>query len=566
MPHPFRWLEARIADYQSGLYELLPHLVREMFVSMVIVTAAFIFGGPIIGGLSLGVPIYCAIVFAINYHSHDRVSRRKGHRLQREEKARRKADELRERSFSGDPGILWGKLRIPTRDSEKNFLIVGNIGSGKTLAIRTLMKDQLPLIHQTSGRRALIYDSKQDSLQSLVGMGLHCPLHLFNPFDERGVAWHLADDIDSIPIANTFAEYLIPCSPHATQKYFEEAPQALLAAVLQVFLKVSPGNWTFRQLLLVMQSMDRIEQIAAKDHDAHETVQAILSQIGPRGRGNLLSTIVAKTRQYKTIAACWESARGRVSVKQWLRESSILVLGNYEPAKAEINRLASMFVDRLSKEVLSMPENSGKQTWLFFDELTEAGELRGLDSIVFRGRSKGCVSVLGFQDIGALYDSYGRERGDAFISQCGNRLYLHMKSPETAAWASRSIGKREAFLEDEHGRLANEDVVPAEHFFKLPETNPHTVGMHGVYANGSLGCWTAHYAPQELWPLLPMEDKRVESFRVVPASRFELRPWSEADSRQFGISGNGPSEDGAGQKPLRPQDDDPLRGVGRIST
>ncbi|WP_428305416.1 type IV secretory system conjugative DNA transfer family protein [Lacipirellula sp.] len=565
MLRPFRWLEARIADYQNGLYELLPHLVREMLICTVLVILAFIFGGPIIGALSLCLPLYTAVLFTLNYFNHERLSRRKGHRLQRDDRVRRKAHELCERSCPGDPGILWGKVRIPTKDSEKNFLIVGNIGSGKTLAIRTLMKDQLPLVNPATGRRALIYDSKQDCLQSLAGMGLRCPMHVFNPFDERGVAWDMAQDIDSIPIANTFAEYIIPSSPHATQKYFEEAPQALLAAVLQVFLKMSPGRWTFRQLLLVMQSIERIEQIAAKDHDAHETVQAILSQIGSRGRGNLLSTIVAKTRQYKTIAACWESARGRISVKQWLRESSILVLGNYEPAKAEINRLASMFIDRLSKEVLSLPENSGRQTWLFFDELTEAGELRGLDSLVFRGRSKGCVSVLGFQDIGALYEAYGRERGDAFISQCGNRLYLHLKSPETAEWASRSIGKRESFLEDQHGRLNTEDVVPPEHFYRLPETNPHTVGMHGVYVNGSLGCWTAHYAPPELWPLLPTENRQVESFRLVPQSRYELQPWSENDARQFGILFPSSPANSDGPKGPHFEEEGPLSGMRRFT-
>jgi hypothetical protein len=237
------------------------------------------------------------------------------------------------------------------------------------------------------------------------------------------------------------------------------------------------------------------------------------------------------------------------------------VLGNYEPARSEINRLASMFVDRLSKEMLSLPDNTGKRTWLYFDELTEAGELQGLSNLILRGRSKGSVAVLGFQDIGSLYKAYGREAGEGFISQCGNRAYLHLKSHETAQWASASLGKREAYLENAAGNLESQWVVPAEHFYRLPEANLHSTGLHGIYVNGSLGCWTAQYTPAELRELLPEENKKVEAFKPVPSSHCELRPWSADDSRQFGIPHQGSGGGARGDS----DEDDPLGGLGRVT-
>ena len=559
----FRWLVARKADYDSGMYELLPHIVRNAFYSLAIVVGAFIFGGPLIGVASLAVPVYVFFFFAMKYYEHERVSPRKGHRLQREDKVREKARKLREKNFPGDRGILWGKARISTKDSEKNFLVVGNIGSGKTLAIRMLMQDQLPLIRPGSNCRALVYDSKQDAVQVLAGMVLYCPVYIFNPFDQRGVAWDLAKDIDSIPVAETFAEYLIPKSSRASQPYFEDAPRLLLAAVLEVFIRVCPGRWTFRQLLLVMQSIERIEQVSAKNQDSYESVQAVLDKIGPRGRGNLLSTIVSKLRPYKTIAACWDGASASISVKRWLHEPSIIVLGNYEPARAEINRLASMFVDRLSKEILSSPENSDSRTWLYLDELTEAGELQGIDSLVLRARSKGCISVLGFQDIGALYNVYGREQGEAFVAQCGNRLYRHLKSHETAQWASRSIGQRQAFVESDGHVGGAEYVVPPEHFYKLPEANLHSSGVHGIYMNGSLGCWTAHHSPKDLKERLPQADPHVERFKLIDSARCEIRPWSEDDAGMFGIAYL-PSRAADQTHDADDREDDPLAGVGRV--
>jgi hypothetical protein len=543
--NPIERLDDFLISYRTRCYGLIPSFVLNALMCLVaLALGAFADFAWRLSGIGKAAAIfYCAytIVFlALAYTRRKRLNPHRGHFLKKESIARRFASRLLAAHHQGERGVLWGNLRIPTEDIEKMFMVVGNIGSGKTLTFRLLMADQLPLLRPGSDRRALIYDSKQDCVQILAGMRLSCPMFILNPLDERHVAWDIARDIDDNFAASTFAAHLFPDNPHASTKFFDDAPRSIAAAVLQAFIDIAPGKWTLRHLVLVLQSEDLIRLIASKNPLSWQRVHKYLKGDNPRERASILSSIDSKISKFMEIAACWDSANKRISIRDWLDPRSsignaILVLGNYEPARTEIDLANQLFVDIVRKYSMALSESRERLTWLFLDEFPEAGKFDGFKSLVLRGRSKRIISVIGLQDVSTLYSIYGREETDGFLPQIGNRAYLHLKSHNNARWASDSINRFAPDFDAVEEGDEYRDAVPPQYFQKLPEADLTSAGLHGLYMNGHVGIWEAHYSAEQLRTLLPRPEKSVPPFKLIDKARTKLKPWSREDAELFGV-------------------------------
>ena len=148
----------------------------------VLYRVCFVAAGWFFGGWQFAIPV--AVIVGLSLFpwigqvqsAIRRESGARGRKLQNPKDVRRKCDERRK----GGRGVLWGRMRIADKDATNHFCVVGAVGSGKTLTIRMLLRDQLPLLQPRSDRRALIYDPKQDMVQvissALTGTDKHCPI------------------------------------------------------------------------------------------------------------------------------------------------------------------------------------------------------------------------------------------------------------------------------------------------------------------------------------------------------------------------------------------------------
>jgi len=460
-----------------------------------------------------------------------------------------------------DPGLFWGGLRLPSEAATTHFCVTGATGSGKTITIRFLMQSVLPKIESGTNSRALVYDAKQDILSILSGMELKCRVITLNPFDERSAAWNMAADITSPATAQQIATILIPENKHASQPFFSDAARHLLTGVFISFIRTCPEAWTLRDVILAMKSRGRLCEVLGRVPETRDLLENLKNDITAQ---NIMSTIQTRLQRYEFIAATWDRAGESINLRDWLNGEYILVLGNDEATRSALDAINQVIFKRLSELALAESESETRRTWVFLDEVREAGELQGLSSLLTKGRSKGVCVVLGFQDIEGLREVYGSKVANEIIGQCANKAILRLESPETAQWASSLFGVNESIVTTRsqsigsgtsngrggEGAFAStnqstsqsfvkaENVLPSE-FMNIAPTTRKT-GLTGYYQSPYVGAYSVTLTPEWLTQSLRTPNPTVENFLPRPETSHYLRPWNEKDLERLNLESLSP--------------------------
>jgi hypothetical protein len=444
-----------------------------------------------------------------------------------------------------DPGLTWGGLKVPTPTATLHFAVIGATGSGKSLVQQLLKQDVIPTITPGSGRRALSYDAQGGELARLAGMLPGVPVKSLNALDDRGVAWNIAADCTTPAVALSIAPILVVGENEGPNSYFTKAAQHILSGVLIALMRRAPGVYTFRDVLLIAMSKDLLVQVLGSVDETRDRLEHLKEE---RTAQSVLSTLVVKLAEFAPVAAAWDNAAERVSLTEWVETGeSILVLGNDETARAPLDAINRVLFRRVVELVLARPESAVPQTWFFLDEVREAGRLDNLSSLLTRGRSKGAVAVLGFQDIEGLRTVYGDKEANELVGQCAHKALLRMESPATAAWGGEVVGQVEWVEEKEsvsgsvrsvtYERVKREGVLPAE-FLSTPPTNPVN-GLTGIFLAPEAGAFRNTIPGKELAKALKPADPSVPNFVPRPAWQQILRPWSDADAVRLGLKPGG---------------------------
>ena len=349
---------------------------------------------------------------------------------------------------------VWGGRGLPKKSANGHYCVVGCTQSGKTVTIRHLMQSVLPAIVKGSNQRALVYDPKGEMYRILHGMDLACEIKTLYPSDARCYAWDIAADVIDPNSVKTVAEVLVP-EEEDTQKYFPRAARQLLEGLLQVFVDKGKGEWTLEDVLVVMRNAKILQAIFERSGAQRYLVDTYFRPA--KTFESTMSTLDTFIGRYQTIAACWAHTdkEKRTSLRDWaprrdrdgLGESSILLVRRDPEAESALDPMNRVLFQRLIQLLLSGPEvrecEKGKapKTWVFFDEASKAGNIKGLDDLLLQGHSKGVRVVLGFQDISAMWKEYGKDAANALVGQCEIKAILQLRSPETAEWASKLVGR-----------------------------------------------------------------------------------------------------------------------------
>jgi Type IV secretion-system coupling protein DNA-binding domain len=442
-----------------------------------------------------------------------------------------------------DTTLRWGPLLLPPSLGVLNFLAVGAPGSGKTVVLRLLLQDVMASLKPGSDGRLLIHDAKQDVIPMLAGMSPDVPLIITNPFDRRSAAWEICRDLKEPRTCLEFSVNLIE-KDHESQPYFAEAARHLTYAVLCSYLwrdvhfsfaDVLRGLWSPKLLRRVLLACPHTKHFVSRYFFDKKTI------------GSVLSTLDTKTLAFESIAACWETATRKFSLEEFVSNECILILGNSETSRHSIDAINRCLFKRASDLTLNQSESTSRRSWFFVDELSEAGRLPGIVSLLKKGRSKGACVALAFQSIEGLKAPhlYGPAVTADLVGQFGHRFFGRLECPQTATWASELIGqveRREITMSrtfsTQHSVTISESIVmrptvlPSE-LLSLPLCDAN--GLAAFYlCRNQPGVFQATLPGRELFDgdLLPVA-RDVPGFLPRPSKAQLLRPWTAEEEALF---------------------------------
>jgi type IV secretory pathway TraG/TraD family ATPase VirD4 len=436
-------------------------------------------------------------------------------------------------------------IYLPFSEAPNHFMCLGATGSGKTLTTRLFMQCVLPSIGDGTDARAIVYDAKQDMLPLLHAMCPRARILTTNPFDARGVAWDLAADIREPRVAVETAFTLIP-REHESQPFFMDASRHLLYGVIVSFM-LSGHDWTFADLLRGVSSTKRLKAILKKHPQTRDIAHRYFGD--RRLLSNIMSTLATKLLAFEPIAAAWEDAKEKVSLQQWAKEESILVLANSEISRTAIDAINRCKFKRATDITLGQSESFTRRNFFVVDETTEAPRFDGLVSLLKRGRSKGCSALLTMKSVAGLRDPklYGPNFAAEILGQIGHKFIGRLECPETAEWVSKLFGDQEieqittshTSSSNGNSRTKNQQIVtrravlPAE----LMDIDPCTRenGLTGYYMSRGAGCYMSTLPADELFDgaLIP-PDPNVPEFIERRVEAQYLRPWTDEEAAKFG--------------------------------
>ena len=446
------------------------------------------------------------------------------------------------------PAICWGCLNIPAAEGTNHFAIIGATGSGKTMSLRMLMQSVLHRIG-TGDTRALIYDAKTDMLPILANICPDTRVVIFNPFDARSSAWDMAKDVTTPASCQQLAAALISEEGRAGgQPYFRNTARHFVMGILTVFNKRARGQWTFRDLMVAKSRPDYVKAILGSEPETKHQLEHFSRDDTVKDVFSTLQTCLAK---YEFVAAAWDHAEERVSLVDWLESEFIILLGNNTVAAEATKEINRVIFQRMSELLLGGEETETRQSWIFLDEVRQAGKLDSLNDLLLAGRSKGACCVLGFQDIEGMREVYGSKVANELVGQCSNKTILRVNSPETADWASKLFGEKEVFenrrssnqshdsffrgsTSESTGRVRRQLVTPGE-LMGLPKTHPET-GLHGFYSIPRIGSYSFAASGEDVSRNLLSKNSQVQGFEGRPEEHQTLREWRKEDFLRLGLS------------------------------
>ena len=449
----------------------------------------------------------------------------------------------RRRLPRNDPGLYWGGLLLPSMAATSHFVATGTTGSGKTITIRLLAQSALPKIGCGLDQRALIYDAKQDTVSHLYGMGLQCRIDILNPFDARCSAWDIAADCTSPALALQIAGILIP-EERGTNRFFSDASRELLKGALMSMMRTCPGRWDLRDVILAAGNAKAIKALNERLPETRQNLQFFAAEITA---ANIVSTLASLVGPLEPIAATWSHAQRRISLQEWVHGESVIVMGNDARIGRALQSINRVFFQRASELLLGRPDSETRRSWVFLDEVREAGKLDSLCSLMTNGRTRGVAVCLGFQDIEGLRDVYGVLGANEIVGQCNSKALLRVESPETAKWASASVGEFEQYEKTVSNttsrqggsrtvneQLAKRDAVLPSEFMAVPPTTREN-GLTGYYLCGHIGAYRATIAGEDIDAMLLPPDPSVDNFEERPVEQQWLAPWTEEDCQRLGL-------------------------------
>lgn len=375
--------------------------------------------------------------------------------------------------------LIHPQIRLPMGVETRGLLFLGAPNSGKTQSMKPAFLDA---VEQQPYAKACVLDNKGDYTESFD----ETQSIILAPWDSRGVAWDIGQDIRTELDAGLLAQSLIPAID-GDNAVFSDASRVALTGYIICLQHTHGVNWTWKHL------SECLEWSLEQTIDAFKQFYQIGLKIfkeGSKSSDSVHFSLIANLSFLRQLAQAWPTSNDGLSLRKWIgddsEEKSILLLQVSKAYPTISDAYICAVLNVLSKLILSptLTDSPTRRIHFLLDEIAQIPYVEQLKNIVALGRSKGACIWLGIQDFDLLVDNYGQHEVNSLIGMMQTKIILSLGSGTGADFASKLIGDREIFTQDfdANGKriplTQTQRLVAPSEISQLPQPTLQS-GIHG---------------------------------------------------------------------------------------
>jgi type IV secretory pathway TraG/TraD family ATPase VirD4 len=342
-----------------------------------------------------------------------------------------------------------GTLCLQTSDLSTHALFLGSTGSGKTNAIRHVLRGIIGTL--TEDDVVVVFDTKGDYVQEFYREDrkdvviAHRPI--ISPKSETRhfnyVTWNLFEEIradepefrgeTTNEISKTMFEDLLTTD----DPFFPRAAQEVTQAVMTGMMRETPDRLpTNADFIAFIRDYDRVVALLRRYEDLEYALWYIRDRT-TQSQGVISFTHVSAN---EILTGAFAKA-GDFSIRDFIRSRGkrVAFLEYDVRTGGVIGPVFRMLFDLAIKESLGRGGSKGN-VYFVVDELGRLPNLHHLDDGVSFGRQLGVKFVVGTQNVNQLYDSYGKERASSIFSNFGTVFVFKLNDQESRDVAASRYG------------------------------------------------------------------------------------------------------------------------------
>ena len=336
--------------------------------------------------------------------------------------------------------VLTGKdhnsnaIKLPLSDNllSTHVLFLGNIGTGKTNAISQIISQIKGSL--TSDDLMIIFDTKGDYYNEFYKAGDIIISNDTSKFNGVNDYWNIFPEvmIDNTPQSITenaleiasilFNEKIIK----SNNPFFPQAARD----VLSIFLDLSANN-NKEDLLNNKVLIETLEGFSKKDLQNFFTGSNRVSSYISDSSGGQADGVISEFYQLLGEIFVGDFRRkGNLSMRELVRKKGgKTIFLEYDISVGNvITPIYRLLFDLAIKEALSSikREKPKGNVWFFIDEFSLLPNLKYIDNGINFGRSQGAKFIIGVQNIPQVYQIYGENLGQSFLSGLRTVFSFHI--------------------------------------------------------------------------------------------------------------------------------------------
>ena len=367
-------------------------------------------------------------------------------------------------------GITLAGQAVPLLDEAKHFKVIGTTGTGKSTALRGLLRGAL-----ARGDRAVVADP--DGAYVAEFYEPERGDVILNPFDARSVRWDLFGELRTNYDGDLLARALIP-DHGGDDRAWRAYARNFLGSSLRQLRRVGCRDVAELHRLITTAPVEELRLLLEST-----AAGPYLSDDNARFFASVRAIATAQLAPLEHLVEPGGSPL--LSLRDWVGAGAgsasrgVLFLPYRASQIATLRSVVSTWMRLAIFETMELAEGDHR-LWFVIDELDALGPIDGLKDALARLRKFGGRCALGFQSIAQVSGTYGAADAQTIVENCGNTLILRCSAAEnggTARFASRLIGEREV-LREQVSRVQGG-------FFDKPQRS-RTVSLQRVTENAVL--------------------------------------------------------------------------------